>query len=441
MTRSLVGRLTLAGAGLFAVAYLVVWLVADSALDRAAARSVDRRMAEVLDDLRGAWASAEITGSAPTGPSDLAWLWQIEVNATVRYRALSLGDARLPYTQPQAENVRTYVADNELGLLYIKRRTLREHAPAAPDVPLSARPDYRVDYVVAVTEAQRQAWIDEAAAPLRRVALLIMGALAAVLLVALALLSWAVRQPLARLQAAAERRISGVAPTLEGDYPSEIAGVVASLNAALAHNASLVERTRRYVAKIAHDLKHPIAIVRNALDRPAEHELARRRLDGMTALIDRYTALARAIGPGTPAPPVDVPALLEEARAGFALIYRNPPVAIEVDCPKELTATMAETDLDTIVANLLGNAHKHATSRIRVTARPGLAISVEDDGPGLTPDQLAVALTWGGRLDEAPPGSGFGLAIVQDIAQLYEGRLELGDSELGGLKAMVTLPA
>ena len=46
-----------------------------------------------------------------------------------------------------------------------------------------------------------------------------------------------------------------------------------------------------------------------------------------------------------------------------------------------------------------------------------------------------------GGLDDAPPGSGFGLAIVKDIATLYEGRLELSESEFGGLQATVKLSA
>ncbi len=442
MTRSLVGRLALAGAGLFALTSVAVWLAAGTALDRFAAGLVDARMIEIGEDLRGAWATAEITGAAPAGPADLAWLWQIAVDGEVRYRSVVLVRAKLDL--PTATTGQAFAftnTDSELGPLWLVSRSLSELAPAAPDVPADERAARQVQYTVAVLAEQRQAWIAEQAAPLRRVALWIMAALAASLLVGLALLSWALRRPLDRLRLAADRHRKGETDRLEGRFPSEFAGVVASLNAALAHNARLIDRTRRYVAKIAHDLKHPISVTRNALDNPAEHDLARRRLDGMTALVDRYTALARAIGPGTPGPPVDVATLLEEARDGFALIYRNPPVTIDVDCPADLTARVAAADLDTIVANLIGNAHKHATGRIRVTARPGLEIVVEDDGPGLAPDEREKALAWGERLDDAPPGSGFGLAIVKDIATLYEGRLELSESEFGGLQATVKLSA
>jgi signal transduction histidine kinase len=47
----------------------------------------------------------------------------------------------------------------------------------------------------------------------------------------------------------------------------------------------------------------------------------------------------------------------------------------------------------------------------------------------------------GERLDESVPGSGLGLAIVRDISKLYAGFLSLEESELGGLKAVLDLPA
>jgi len=70
-----------------------------------------------------------------------------------------------------------------------------------------------------------------------------------------------------------------------------------------------------------------------------------------------------------------------------------------------------------------------------------LRIAIEDDGPGLPVDRRAQALARGGRLDETVQGSGLGLAIVQEIAALYGGSFELEDSGLGGLRAVLRLPA
>jgi two-component system sensor histidine kinase PhoQ len=73
--------------------------------------------------------------------------------------------------------------------------------------------------------------------------------------------------------------------------------------------------------------------------------------------------------------------------------------------------------------------------------RPGVLIAVEDDGPGIAPEQIARVLQRGVRGDERVQGHGIGLAIVQDMVRSYRGDLEVGVSkELGGARFEVTLP-
>ena len=66
---------------------------------------------------------------------------------------------------------------------------------------------------------------------------------------------------------------------------------------------------------------------------------------------------------------------------------------------------------------------------------------MEDDGPGIDPQQMEAVVARGVRLDESVPGSGLGLAIVQDGVRLYGGELVLGTGASGGLRAAVRLPA
>ncbi|WP_237717161.1 ATP-binding protein [Cupriavidus basilensis] len=97
-----------------------------------------------------------------------------------------------------------------------------------------------------------------------------------------------------------------------------------------------------------------------------------------------------------------------------------------------------------ILGNLLDNACQWARSRVRVklAERGGmLEVVVEDDGPGMQAEAHKLAAAPFGRLDESAAGSGLGLAIVSEIAALYEGGLELGNSELGGLLVRLRLPA
>jgi two-component system sensor histidine kinase PhoQ len=73
--------------------------------------------------------------------------------------------------------------------------------------------------------------------------------------------------------------------------------------------------------------------------------------------------------------------------------------------------------------------------------RPGLVISVDDDGPGIAAENVALVLQRGERGDERVHGHGIGLAIVQDIVRSYRGALEVGKSaELGGARFEVRLP-
>ena len=95
------------------------------------------------------------------------------------------------------------------------------------------------------------------------------------------------------------------------------------------------------------------------------------------------------------------------------------------------------------MSNLVSNAHKFAEEMVVLTAelrRGNLIVRVEDDGPGITAEQREAALNWGGRLDEAPPGTGFGLSIVRDIVALYDGDMRLGEAALGGLSVEIELP-
>jgi signal transduction histidine kinase len=80
-------------------------------------------------------------------------------------------------------------------------------------------------------------------------------------------------------------------------------------------------------------------------------------------------------------------------------------------------------------------------ARQEVNRRPFVAVRFDDDGPGLPAESRAAALARGGRLDETKPGSGLGLSIVVELARIYGGGLELGDSDFGGLRATLTLPA
>jgi len=73
--------------------------------------------------------------------------------------------------------------------------------------------------------------------------------------------------------------------------------------------------------------------------------------------------------------------------------------------------------------------------------RAGLVLSVDDDGPGIAPEDIAKVLQRGVRGDERVQGHGIGLSIVQDLIKDYRGELQVTRSpELGGARFEVKLP-
>jgi signal transduction histidine kinase len=100
-------------------------------------------------------------------------------------------------------------------------------------------------------------------------------------------------------------------------------------------------------------------------------------------------------------------------------------------------------DLDEMLGNLLENACKWTRTQVvvdSVETERDVAVTVDDDGPGLPAEMRQAVLNRGVRADERAPGSGLGLAIVRDLAEVYHGSISLQDSPLGGLRARLTLP-
>jgi signal transduction histidine kinase len=138
--------------------------------------------------------------------------------------------------------------------------------------------------------------------------------------------------------------------------------------------------------------------------------------------------------------------LLVVANSIVATLRRTPKgenIAFDVDIDASLTARMERDDLHDILGNLLENAVRHARSKVTIRAtRHGASvrIEIEDDGPGISEKLRDALIDRGKRLDSSPVGAGLGLAIVSELLDHYGQRLELGQSDFGGLKASFELP-
>lgn len=254
--------------------------------------------------------------------------------------------------------------------------------------------------------------------------------------------------PVLRMRSSVADVREGNAERVDGDFPNELQPLADELNATLDHSRELVERSRTHVGNLAHALKTPLAVLTNEA-RNADGDLARlmeKQTGIMASQVDhhlrraRAAAHAKAIGARTEAGMV-----VSDLARTLQKIYARRGISITAELEPGLVFRGERQDLEEMIGNLMDNACKWAASEVTVkAARAGervLAIAIEDDGPGLSEEQQKTALQRGVRLDEQAPGTGLGLSIVADLAKAYEGEIELGRSELGGLRAVVMLPS
>jgi signal transduction histidine kinase len=240
---------------------------------------------------------------------------------------------------------------------------------------------------------------------------------------------------------------SGRREVLDGDYPRELFPLVQEINTLVAHNRKVVERARTQVGNLAHALKTPLAVLMNEArgEERISSELVRRQADGMLSNVTHYLKRAQAAAQaGVLGARADVADAAEGIARMLERLHRDKNLAILVDADPQAIFRGERGDLDELVGNLLENAAKWCKSRVNVKVARRLDeidVIVDDDGPGLRPEDRAKALERGKRLDESAPGSGLGLSIVAELADIYGGRFHLEDSPLGGLRARLILPA
>ena len=293
--------------------------------------------------------------------------------------------------------------------------------------------------------------IDDEMRAFDRALLVTFGTLAAVLLV---ITMFQVRfglAPLKRISEALAAIRAGTAERLEGRFPVEIAPLARETNALIDANREIVERARTHVGNLAHALKTPLSVVVNEAagrDDPLAAKVTE-QANIMRDQIARHLERARlAAGLKVVASVTSVVPVVAALTRTMEKIHQGRGIAIDLDAPADVRFRGERQDLEEMVGNLVDNACKWAQMRVSVEVvaerRDGAAIVrivIDDDGPGLSPAQRDQVARRGLRLDETKPGSGLGLSIVLELAALYGGNLQLGNTPIGGLRAELVLPA
>ena len=293
-----------------------------------------------------------------------------------------------------------------------------------------------------------------------------------VLLVAAALaVNWAVRRalkPLLQLRDDVERRSPRDLDAIDAEgSPEEVRPLVQSLNRLFSLVNAQAESQRRFVADAAHQLRTPLAGLQaqveawaqaansasvspqGTLRLQAEQVNQLRSATRRTSqLANQLLALSRADATmrAQPMAPVDLKAVCES----LLETHLDAATAKRIDLGLDVQpATVKGHDwlLRELLGNLVDNAVKYTPEGGTVTIRCGWSggqpfLEVEDDGPGVAPEEAPRVLERFYRVRGTPgDGSGLGLAIAQEIANVHQGRLQLQAAAGGrGLRVTLWLP-
>ena len=431
-------RLILGGALAVLAALVVAWLAMTWLFERHIERRETQELTRVALNLVGALAvdpaGKPVVTAPPTDPR-LATpagglYWQVSTPAGV-VRSRSLWDQALkPPASAVGEAWRTRIAAGPFDdrILLVERLVQPDHAGPT----------------VLVQVASEEKTLREARSEFGRDLAIFLVGLWAVLSAAATAQVVLGLSPLTRIRADLARLRGSPSARLADDHPREIAPLIGAINdLAQAREADLA-RARRRAGDLAHSLKTPLAAL-SAQSRRARAEGATDAADGLDRAIEAMAAaleaeLARARAAAAretlihaEAAPLAVVerlvAVVERTAEGERLIF-------DVEIDPTLRAPVSEDVLTEMLGALIENAARFARRQVRISGASidgGVALSIDDDGPGMDEGRTEAALMRGGRLDEAGPGHGLGLAIVRDLIEASAGTLSLGRSDLGGL--------
>lgn len=259
------------------------------------------------------------------------------------------------------------------------------------------------------------------------------------------LLRWGL-SPLRRLAREIREIETGRRSRIEGEYPLELMPLANNLNAMIGNERSQLTRYRNALGDLAHSLKTPLAVMRGIYDNLGEVEPFRQQmkepLERMEDIAEYQLRRAATASRRILSEPLLLRPLAEKTIGALTKVYADRSIAFENAIDDRLRVRADQDDLYEILGNLLDNACKWTSSRIRIRALPGddALLEVEDDGAGF-PDHPNTLLSRGVRADTRTAGQGIGLATVADIVRLNDGRIVLDASpDLGGARVRIYWP-
>ncbi len=299
-------------------------------------------------------------------------------------------------------------------------------------------------------------------------ALISLGVVAATGILALLIIRIGLR-PLQKMGAVAAdiaagdltKRVEPATPKTEiGRLGLALNGMLSQIEAAFAERTESNTRLRRFIADASHELRTPLTSIRGysemlrrgAGESPTDAEVARRRIEEesvrMSTLVDDMLLIAR-LDQGRPLEkePVDLQAIAADAAADAKAVA--PQRQITLTAPGPVVVQGDDLRLRQVVGNLVRNALVHTPQQTAIeigvsTVNGTGRMSVVDHGPGLEPKEMARIFEPFYRADPSRSrdsgGAGLGLSIVSAVVGAHGGKVNVKETNGGGVTFEVDLP-
>lgn len=257
-----------------------------------------------------------------------------------------------------------------------------------------------------------------------------------------------ITRPLAALTDRTERfaRTQDASEPLAPSGPDDIKRLQTAHNAMEQRISALLDEKDVMLGAIGHDLKTPLTALRvriESVENASQREKMAAGIEDITRSLDDILSLARIGRAKAPPEPAQISALAEAVVEEF----EDMGEAVSFTGGERIVLPVQVTWLRRALRNLISNALRYGGNAHVSLLRYGgnVVLRVEDNGPGIAPDQIATMLEPFQRgeasRNRATGGAGLGLTLARAIAEQHGGELVLANRPEGGLRAEIRLPA
>lgn len=232
--------------------------------------------------------------------------------------------------------------------------------------------------------------------------------------------------PVRTLIAQLKRTRQGQQSQLSGEFPLELNAMKYTINRVLQEEQQQRERYQNALQDLAHSLKTPLTVIKGD---PALPNSLHPQVDQIDQIIQRQLSRAR-LSQKSGHQQIELSPVVKKMCESMCKIHRDKSLSIIYNEATSIKYAIDQADWYEILGNILDNACKASQKLVNVTLNEDLhwiILAVEDDGEGIPIDQQQQILKRGYRLDQYTEGSGIGLATVNDLVDLYGGKIRFSE--------------